>query len=200
MSGLKKYLPQVELELRSQLDYLSRIQFPELKAIDNFDVNHEIFTKMPREIKENFDLPSEDDQVIYMMTLSGVPTDAAYRLAIKAEIERVKSDFSHERSQITTINNTNFNYHIENATPELPVYIGTSSNFPSRLKTHVGHGSKGTATVYLKGWPLFKEHKELRFSFKYFNFGTEVAPETLKYFEYYFSQELRPIIGHNRRS
>lgn len=199
MENIKKYYSQVKQDLTNQLEMLEKIEFPNLKTIDNFNINDDIFTKGAKAIREKFDLPPDKNQVIYLMLLEGFKNDRIKYTDVIEGIKTVKNDFRHELTQITSINKDNFSHHQDREIHDVVMYIGTSQSFASRVQTHVGHGSKGTATTCLKHWPVLKNDL-MKFSFKYYDFGKDVAPETLKFFEYYLSKDLRPLIGHNRRS
>ena len=88
----------------------------------------------------------------------------------------------YEKTQITTINQDNFNSYKNSDIDSVVMYVGTSGSFASRVKTHSGHGSKGTATVFFKHWPI-TTNSGLVFKFKYYNFEPNIGPETLKFFE-----------------
>lgn len=199
MFNLQKYKSQLKSELTKQLETLELLEFPVLQSIEGFDINDEILRKGAKGIRLKYNLPQDGDQIIYMMTLEGFPEDRNHFIDVIEEIGLIKSKFSHELSQITSINKENFKYHKDRNDEVIVMYIGTSQTFASRVQTHAGFGSRGTATVCLKRWPIFQNDK-IKFSFKYFNFGKDLSPETLKFFEYYLSRDLRPLIGHNRRS
>lgn len=198
LTQLKSYKEKVLSEIQSQYDQVQNIIIPEAISIKPFDVYDEIFKEKPADIQKMYNLPNSGNHVIYIMRILNRPVSNE---KFKETIDKIKSIKKSNQyyTQITTINNTNLKYHLENYDREVTMYIGTSSSFSSRLKTHVGYGSKGTATVLLKEWPIFK-NPDFKFSFDYFDFGKNISPESLKFFEYYFSQERRPLIGHNRRS
>lgn len=199
MENIKKYYSQVKQDLTKQLEMLEHIEFPNIKKIELFNINDEILTEGAKSVREKYDLPPDGHQVIYLMYLEGFNNDRTKFNDVIDGIKNVKKEYRQELTQITSINNENFSYHQDREINNVVMYIGTSQKFASRVQTHAGHGSKGTATTCLKGWPVLK-NESMKFSFNYYDFGKDVAPETLKFFEYYLSKDLRPLIGHNRRS
>lgn len=199
MYNLKGYKTQIMDVIQKQLDHLDQMSFPDIKTIENFSAHDEVFKLGPKQIMQKYELPIDGNQVVYMMTLEGLAGDQLIFKDVIEGIKAVKEQFRHELTQITSINNRNYEYLQDKLGDSVIMYIGTSQSFAGRIKTHVGFGSKDTATVCLKGWPVLQDDK-FKFKFQYYDFGKDISPEILKFFEYYLSNDLRPLIGHNRRS
>lgn len=199
MKKFSNYIAIIKDELRSQLEYLEHLKLPETKLIIDIDIEDEVFLLSAKEIRKKYSLPPNNDQVIYIISLEGFHNELDNYSDIMTSIGEIKKNYKNEYSQITTINQANLRYHKEKNSDCVIMYIGTSKSFASRVQTHVGFGSKGNATVCLRYWPCLK-NKKLKLKFNYLNFGNEVAVETLKFLEFHLSNDLKPIIGHNRRA
>jgi hypothetical protein len=144
-------------------------------------------------------LPDDGDQVIYIFSLHVKDGSSEKLKSIVADSEAAIALNTEGYTQITGVNNLNFQFRLANMSEKIALYVGTSGNFADRLKQHVGKGSKGTATIFLKKWPFFSEEKHL-VNVQYFNFKNTFPTEALKLIENRLSADLRPIIGRNRKA
>lgn len=199
MNDLEKYKSVVEKNLLEQIKYLKKMKFPQIQLIENFDVNDSSLSGDPESIRIKFQLPPSGHQVIYVISLKGFNSDIETFNSIIDGIAHVKKSFKDELSRITSITKKNFRFHGKNIKDEMVMYVGTSQTFSARLRTHVGHGSKDTATICLKHWPILKDKSDL-LQIRYYDFGKEISPETLKLFESHLSRDLLPLIGRDRRA
>lgn len=183
--------------LKHQASHLALCQVPPLEHIDNFSVSNEIFKQTGKTIKESLGLPSDGNQIIYIISFSE-PISAERLEDIIAEYEAAKEQDTEGFRQITGINMKNKEKQM-NRLDEVVLYVGTSKSFAKRVQEHVGYGSKGTASICLRKWPAFYRG-DVKLKFSYLNFGKEMAPESLKLIEFDISSELAPLLGHNRKS
>lgn len=197
--NLEKYRQPVAEDLLKQVHSVNNCEFPELIALQGFHVANPEFKKTAKKIRTHFSLPAEGDQVIYIFTIHCDKMDSGtLQLIVDAASTVIEAD-GQGYTQITGINNINFNHRLENVTNEVVLYVGTSGDISQRLREHVGYGSKGTATIFLKEWPDFiNSNVDLRF--QYYNFGPNFPTEALKMIEHRLSYDLKPILGRNRKA
>lgn len=186
----------VEKDL-SDLKELEKFEFPAFTEITDFDPLNPLFAQKPRVIEEHFGLPSKGNQVIYIYFIKNELTKEQFDNLINGLKDFKKNDHD-GYTQITTAKTNgieNFQVNKKNNV----IYVGTSGSSASRLQQHVGHGSKGTATIMLRKWPGLSEG-HLKIGFGYYNFQENVSPDLLKRLEFYISSQLNPLVGHNRRA
>ena len=195
---LEKYRKKVELNIKNQLIDLNGLILPELQSIVIDDVCNSIFEGTAESIRTSFDLPINNNQVIYIFKL-GSEYDKSKSLEIRCkEIQNAIEKNEDRHTRITGINGLNFKYRLENP-HEVVLYVGTSKSFASRLRDHIGHGSDDTAALCLKLWPIF-QNKSAKLVLEYYNFGPNIESESLKLFEFFISQDLHPLMGRNRKA
>lgn len=195
---LAPYLKTVESNIQTQLDHLRTIALPQIQVVSIGNIFDPFFEGSAEAIRINLSLPKTDNQVFYIFKLAySFERATDFKLAIDNIREAIdKNEDRHTR--ITGINGQNLNHRLENY-KDVVLYVGTSKSFSSRLKDHIGHGSDDTAALCLKLWPIFRE-PGAALILEYYDFGKSIEPESLKLFEYYISQDLRPLMGRNRKA
>ena len=187
----------VELEFKRDLQEIQNLELPEFNEIENFNPLDEIYKETAKPIREKLNLPEDENQIIYIIMIENGITQEMFQNLL-SDLENIK-DVDHDGyKQITSFTEKgreSFQVNKDNVV----VYVGSSKSFASRVRQHVGHDSKTTATIMLRKWKHVREG-EMKIRFGYFNFGKNVSPEVVKRIEFQISNILNPLIGANRRS
>lgn len=191
-------LENVRQDIEDDLANFQSLQLPNFEEIQGFDPLDDIYKLKPKNIQVANSLPPVGHQVIYIFELNSVFENERAIECFVNELQKVKIDEAKSYSQITTVKKGKCSELTPNKNG-ITLYVGTSQNFASRLKTHVGYGSKGTATILLRKWPGIISGN-LKIKAGYYDFGRNISPDLLKRIEFYLSEQIKPIIGHNRRA
>lgn len=198
---IEKFRSNVIELLIAQARALETSPFPTLIKIDNFNAQDPVFLLKAKSVQKHYNLPKNGERVIYIFkTKKSFESEDE----LKKIVAKISSDIDGDRqgyTQITGINNQQLNRKLKNLNNDggLVLYVGTSSKFSDRLRQHVGHGAKKTATIFLKTWSKSLDPK-YEIECHIYNFGIDFPVEALKLIEHKLSEDLGPILGRNRKS
>lgn len=148
-------------------------------------------------MRKKFNLPPKGSQIIYIISIKTASSQDDFTQFLET-LNHIKKVDHEGCSHITTSKSEGID-HFPVCSSNAVVYVGTSQSLASRLQQHVGHGSKGTATIMLRKW-YGVEEKKLKIRHGYYDFGPNMNADLLKRLEYQISNQLKPLIGHNRRA
>lgn len=198
MADFDKYKKTVESNLFRQLTYIRQLEEPRIVTIDPLEIGSPLFERSPREIRSQLGLPPDGNQVIYIFRISSQFSDEAeFNKFVAQRCETIEKN-RNEFTRVTGATAKNILAQKKRLS-DMILYVGTSGSFAARLKTHIGFGSKDTATLLLNKWEDLVEKKYL-VTLNILDFGTSIEAESLKLLEFEISSELTPLIGRNRKS
>ena len=145
-------LTKAKRDIEKDLEDFNSLQFPPMQEVSNFRVTDEVYKEMPKTIRKNKLIPTDGNQVIYVMRFVEQFKTKFDLEIIKQEASDVKNKNHDGHRQVTGFTDQNWE-HQTNCLNDITLYVGTSQSFASRIRQHVGWGHKGTATLLLRRWP-----------------------------------------------
>lgn len=190
------YRQKVELILSEQLDFIRRRLSP---THHSFEISN-VVSISPEALMTQFSgsIPEAGEQVIYIFRLMNQISDEAQLQEFIQQHQKMKASKPDGHSRIAGINKSNVSFQ-KKRLGDLILYVGTSKHFGSRIKEHLGYGSLDTACLGLRFWPFF-HRPESRFTIDIYSFGSSVQAESIKLMEHELSDDLKPLIGRNRKA
>jgi len=190
------YRQKVELILSEQLDFIRRRLSPTHHSFEISNAAH----VSPETLMNTFSgcIPDAGEQVIYVFRLLSQINDETQLQEFIQQHQKMKASKPDGHSRIAGINKSNIPFQ-KKRLGDLILYVGTSKHFGSRIKEHLGYGSLDTACLGLRFWPFFLQSGS-RCTIDIYSFGSSVQAESIKLMEHELSDDLKPLIGRNRKA
>lgn len=173
------------------------MQPPKTESVRIDDIADPIFNS-PIKLRQRFSLPAPGHQVMYVIRVEDRFQHSSEFAQMVEQHRQVKKSKPGGHVRMSGINGKNIS-HQSSRLHDVVFYVGTSKDFASRLNVHVGYGNLDTGSLCLRFWPLLQD-KGTTLIVDHYDFGSDIQPESLKLMEFMVSAQLKPLIGHNRKT